>query len=1395
MVIEIRATAEGVKQGVSVAQKEFKKLEEDKKRLEQDLKIKIESSELLKLQKELADLQVKKKDLEAAIKFNVESAGVQNLKKDLESVLEDKKMVEEDLKMHMSMPDMMAAQTELERLNTEKLRLEEAIKVEIKTDAADAKKQLNDVNLEIADMDKKIAVEMETSGINKASQDLQVVDAELKNVEKSSQSAAVEMAAIGAVAAKVFTSILDSVKTGTEAYNQSVAAMSGLASQMDYIGTSMGAALDIVKDKTSDGLISETDVAMSIKNLTTYGFTIEQTSELLDRLKDSAAYNRQAHYSLGESIRVTTEGIKNENSVLADAAGVTKNISKMYDEYAKSLEVTTNSLTQSQKAQAVYNGVLAETEGVIGNAAKYSEELAGVQAEQEAQTLKLAQAYGEAMAPAVQAASISFTNLLKTATEFINENQTLVQGVTVGIAVYTSLVAVLGAVKAAKGAAAIATKALAVAEVEAGVATTGFGMALNTLALNPYILGLTAAATAIVTIIAEIKRQTEEQAALNAKIEEYSALKNEEITLENLSSKQNAITEIQDLIVQYADLIENISRYEEKLNTLDAATIRNASGFGLLNDSLGGSLSAWQELIVAAEEYGFEIDNSATLTENAAAAQEYLKEEMKNGKAEIVEYNKNLEQTAPLLDLSAEGLKKMLKPLNDLEAAHKALAKGEELNSENLLNLIDLYPSVAKHIADNVNWRETLIGVIEDEAAKSKAATVAELQNKRSELEAEKARLLGMKESKKQEAVANNAALADMKAGYDDLVSFIAKAVAAIESKGLVGAALDAVGTAASDAISAAVAAIDVEIAAIDAKIKAVESYTTGGAAGGRGGGGAAKAQKEENEALKEALRLLEERKKLTDVSIQEEIEALTEIRAAYAKTEEERISIDIDLRDLRRQANEEWYQDEMAAIEKMNRARADKTDYQAVINRLQEALETAKELYGGFSKEYLKIEEEITSAMVENAEKRADKLLGIATKNVDDRIDQQKRELEKMQLLAGTVFADETGVEIEFKFGSEDKIEYYDEIIRLNNEFIAELQSRTEDLTQAEYDELQNRLAQNKNYYETIEDLHITAIKEQQALEKKATEDRIKDQTAAAKKINKEYIDELKSRYTEELRIAQENADAEIKIYADQIAEIDELLKSEARAETDAQFADRMRRLQEQLTYEVEPTNIYELNKQIALEQSEFEKRKRRESLEDEKASLQAQISAVRESLSTRKQELQDLRDEEIRLSQESLEDYITDLQAKSEKLGIKEKSDTKTIDDELKIRDTNNKKFLSDKYKAQEQNSRDERGLMSRTTDNIITDLYNRIWDYAEAGRQAGQAWANAFAMAAQEAAYAISDISSGGYGYSSVALSPVAASYDVSIQNTFQVPVPTPSSVAAETRYSLEQALRQA
>ena len=157
-----------------------------------------------------------------------------------------------------------------------------------------------------------------------------------------------------------------SVSAATELSN----AMMGLQSIMEGQGRSFQAAQDFINKYTSDGLIPATNAITAYKNLASRGYTDPQIQDTLQALKDSAAFGRQASYSLGDAVTSATEGLKNENSILVDNAGVTKNVAKMWEDYAKSIGVSTQDLTKQQKIQAEYNGIMEETRFQTGDAAK-----------------------------------------------------------------------------------------------------------------------------------------------------------------------------------------------------------------------------------------------------------------------------------------------------------------------------------------------------------------------------------------------------------------------------------------------------------------------------------------------------------------------------------------------------------------------------------------------------------------------------------------------------------------------------------------------------------------------------------------------------------------------------------------------------------------------------------------------------------------------------------------------------------------------------------------------------------------------------------------------------------------------------------------------------------------
>lgn len=154
-------------------------------------------------------------------------------------------------------------------------------------------------------------------------------------------------------------------------------AFTGLNSIVQGTGNSFAQAQDFINKYTADGLVSIEETATAYKNLLSRGYDASQIEDVLSRLKDSAAFGRQASYDLGEAVVTATEGLKNENSILVDNVGVTKNVAKMWEEYAKSIGKSSNDLTQAEKIQAEYNGIMNETRFQVGDAAAYTKTFSG----------------------------------------------------------------------------------------------------------------------------------------------------------------------------------------------------------------------------------------------------------------------------------------------------------------------------------------------------------------------------------------------------------------------------------------------------------------------------------------------------------------------------------------------------------------------------------------------------------------------------------------------------------------------------------------------------------------------------------------------------------------------------------------------------------------------------------------------------------------------------------------------------------------------------------------------------------------------------------------------------------------------------------------------------------
>lgn len=210
---------------------------------------------------------------------------------------------------------------------------------------------------------------------------------------------------------QAFSKIKETISDFIGEFNKLQSAKLGLESISKFKGIDESAALNSIKslDLVKNGLLNIGDASLSLKNLLASGFDLNQSIELIKRFGDAAAFGRQSSLEFGYAISSATEGIKNQNSMLVDNAGVTKNLSVILTEAGFSQKDLSKVSTDAKVRMALYNGILKETNGQLGDATKLTTTFAGQQASLGATILTIKQRFGELLSQAIQ----PFFNFLK----------------------------------------------------------------------------------------------------------------------------------------------------------------------------------------------------------------------------------------------------------------------------------------------------------------------------------------------------------------------------------------------------------------------------------------------------------------------------------------------------------------------------------------------------------------------------------------------------------------------------------------------------------------------------------------------------------------------------------------------------------------------------------------------------------------------------------------------------------------------------------------------------------------------------------------------------------------------------------------------------------------------
>lgn len=500
---------------------------------------------------------------------------------------------------------------------------------------------------------------------------IRAAEAESKRASEEAARAAEEaaertkqaQAQVAAAATAAFAGIVLAIRGAIEAANEYNNAMVGLKSLAEGTGQDFGDLQAAAEDLASDGLMTVADAAASLKNLLARGFSADEAVDMLERLKDAAAFGRQSSLSLGEAVRSASEGIKNENSILVDNAGVTKNVAVMWEEYAATIGKSAANLTQAEKRQAEYNGIMAETAYQVGDAARYAEEFAGKQAALEAATLRVNQALGASVQGALTPLLEAVTPLVDALAGWIERNPELTAGIVAATTAGVALTAVVaGAIPMVKSLAA------AFATLHASMGVVG--------AISLAVGALAGIAAACANARSPLQELNEELEGLQDELEQLSTsagnaeqalavLESGAATTDELAAAKQRLAEIfptlvvgydsegnvilanNDLIREQIELTKELRRLKQQeaqevsAQAVEEAKKRRDELEGVLRQLEAEKAQLEQERAAYIAQYGQDAPNVQWYDEELAARGETL-------------INRNLEYRQSLIDLNAQ---------------------------------------------------------------------------------------------------------------------------------------------------------------------------------------------------------------------------------------------------------------------------------------------------------------------------------------------------------------------------------------------------------------------------------------------------------------------------------------------------------------------------------------------------------------------------------------------------------------------------------------------------------------------------------------------------------------------------------------------------------------------
>ncbi len=594
-----------------------------------------------------------------------------------------------------------------------------------------------------------------------------------------------------------------------------------------------------------------------------------------------------------------------------------------------------------------------------------------------------------------------------------------------------------------------------------------------------------------------------------------------------------------------------------------------------------------------------------------------------------------------------------------------------------------------------------------------------------------------------------------------------------------------------------------------DIPIIKVTPYSGGGGGGKKGKEGRSGSKTYENKALDEAYRQLEHKKRLDQLSLESELKTLEQIKAKHINTAQERMAIEERIYDVKKAIGDRTLDAALKAFEREKEL--GKLSETSEIERLR----NIRKLYADSAEERERIDDMIFEASQRKieSEKRARTDYFQYTSHqlqaaLEDRIVREKLSDEEIFKLKDKLINEQTYL----------NKSYLEKVLADDRYTAAEKRQIEREITEAIRVQTNERLQLQRDYNEEVRKAQIESVNElskglQDALkskyqaEKEAAENRLKAERDANEQWKSSQLEAIKQVYDARTKAAQAAADAEVerinRIYNAQIDAIQKELdalnqaeKQKSRDEMNAEDQKKIDRLRNLIEYEHDEFNKAQLQKELNKVLSEQEKRHQKEQLEDKK-------EALRDEQQELKDKLKDELDAVKRQLDQKKEQFKFEYEAQQAHINAVYAAQKTSLDQQLKdTQEHYNQLLLAKSLQAEA-----EKMIIQNQQDEIIKLLEGFGESYKLTGQTLGEKMFEGFKDkvmqiqtlieninrqidAARNAALSAMSTASTQQANKSVGASSTTNNKNVTVNNTFNTPVTSPSDVSRATQKTAQQ-----